>query len=35
MRASLGHFQQDVSAIGTALPMIELQHDGLGKNLGE
>jgi hypothetical protein len=27
--------QQHSSAIGTALPLIELQYRGLGKNIGE
>jgi hypothetical protein len=33
--ASLRRLQQDGSAIGTALPLIELQYDGLGKHLPE
>src|ERR1700686_4659103 len=33
--ASLGRLQQDGSAIGTTLPLIELQHGGFGKNLRE
>jgi hypothetical protein len=32
--AALGRLQQDGSAIRTALPLIELQYGGLGKNLG-
>src|SRR5271167_242618 len=33
--APVGSLQQDGSAIGTAMLLIELQHGGLGKNLGE
>jgi hypothetical protein len=33
--AAICGLQQDGSAIGTALPLIELQHGGLGKNLRE
>jgi hypothetical protein len=33
--AALGSLQQDGSAIGTRLPLIELQYGGLGKNLRE
>jgi hypothetical protein len=33
--AALGRLQQDGSAIGTTLPLIELQYGGLGKNLWE
>jgi hypothetical protein len=33
--ATLGRLQQDGSAIGTTLPLIELQYGGLGKNLRE
>ncbi|MGC2461741.1 MAG: hypothetical protein WA446_12345 [Steroidobacteraceae bacterium] len=31
----IGHLQQDGSAIGTALPLVKLSHDRLGKNLWE
>src|ERR1019366_6738480 len=31
----VGGLQQQGSAIGTALPMIELQHGRLGENIGE
>ncbi len=33
--AAIGGLQQHGSAIGTALPLIELDYGGLGKNLGE
>ncbi len=33
--AAIGRLQQHGSAIGTALPLIELDYGGLGKNLGE
>src|SRR5271166_2809072 len=33
--ATVGGLQQQGSAIGTALPLIELQHGRLGKNTGE
>jgi hypothetical protein len=33
--APVSCLQQDGPAIGTTLPLIELQHGGLGKNLGE
>src|ERR1039457_2521476 len=33
--AAVGSLQQDGSAIRTALPLIELQYGGLGKNLRE
>jgi hypothetical protein len=33
--AAVGSLQQDGSAIGTRLPLIELQYGGLGKNLRE
>jgi hypothetical protein len=33
--AAVSSLQQDGSAIGTAILLIELQHGGLSKNLGE
>ena len=33
--AAVSRLQQDGSAIGTAIPLIELQHGRLGENLGE
>src|SRR5665811_1194344 len=33
--AAVSRFQQDGSAIGTAIPLIELQHNWLSENLWE
>jgi hypothetical protein len=33
--AAVSRLQQQSSAVGTALPLIELQHGRLGENIGE